>query len=273
MSDQLIATIQAAILTYYRAHGRQLPWRQPDENSRFDPYKIMVSELMLQQTQVNRVIPKYQEFLELFPTVFDLAEASLGDVLRIWNGLGYNRRAKYLWQAAGQIVSQWNGELPADPQLLVTLPGIGANTAGAICAYAFDMPVIFIETNVRTVFIHHFYPDKTGVDDQELRPLIKACLDGQSPREFYWALMDYGTHLKAEIGNNIKQSRHYNKQSKFQGSKRQIRGQILRELAQSGARTYAELKVSAQDGRLDEILGQLLQEGLIIRKGKTYQLE
>ncbi len=272
MKQTAIAELQKAVNTYYRQHGRDLPWRRPETDGSFDPYKILVSELMLQQTQVNRVIPKYEQFLEVFPTVRDLAEASLGDVLRLWSGLGYNRRAKFLWQAAQMVVSQWHGVFPSNQQELVKLPGVGLNTAGAICAYAFNQPAIFIETNIRTVFFTRFWSDRTkNVDDKELRPLIEASLAGQDPRTFYWALMDYGTHLKATRGNNIRQSKHYTKQSKFQGSKRQIRGQILRELTKSEL-PQERLQAVIGDDRFDDILKDLVQEGLVWRQGQILSL-
>jgi A/G-specific adenine glycosylase len=230
----------------------------------------MVSEIMLQQTQVNRVIPKFQQFLAVFPTVTDLAEASLADVLRLWSGLGYNRRAKYLWQAAHKVVHEWQGAFPSDAKQLATLPGIGTNTAGAICAYAFNQPVVFIETNIRTVFIHHFFAGQTGVDDKEFRPLLEASLVGQEPRTFYWAVMDYGTFLKSQ-GNNIERSKQYVKQSAFQGSRRQIRGQILRELIKSGA-TYTCLKQKIADDRYEAIVAELIREGLVKRDRQNISL-
>jgi A/G-specific adenine glycosylase len=177
---------------FYAQSGRgSLPWRQPEPDDSFDPYKIMVSELMLQQTQVARVIPKYQSFLEQFPDVQSLAMADLSDVLRVWQGLGYNRRAKFLWQAAGAI--DVLGNFPTTYEELVKLPGIGSNTAGAILAYACNQPVVFVETNVRTVYIHHFFADRIDIHDREILSLVGQTLDREHPREFYWAVMDYGS--------------------------------------------------------------------------------
>jgi A/G-specific adenine glycosylase len=255
---------------YYAAHARTtLPWRQPTSDGTFDPYRIMVSELMLQQTQVARVIPKYLAFLERFPAVDSLAAAELGDVLRMWQGLGYNRRAKFLWQAA-QYVHQL-GSFPSTQKELVALPGVGVNTAGAIMAYAYNQPVVFIETNVRTVYIHHFFANRSDVADAEIAALVTQTLDDEQPREFYWALMDYGSHLKATIGNPNKASRHYAKQSTFHGSRRQIRGQIIRLL---GERPYTpqELRSVVNDERSDAVVQELLAENMIRQQGQAYHL-
>jgi A/G-specific adenine glycosylase len=254
---------------YAKSARHELPWRQPEHDGSFDPYKIMVSELMLQQTQVSRVIPKYHAFLEQFPTVDTLASAELGDVLRAWQGLGYNRRAKFLWQAARAVHEL--GSFPGTREELIKLPGIGTNTAGAILAYAFNEPVVFVETNVRTVFIHHFFADKNDVHDKDILNLVEQTLDHEHPREFYWALMDYGSHLKTTIGNLNKVSRHYTKQSKFHGSKRQIRGAVLRALG-TNAQTLAELREIIDDERLEEVLGDLKKEGLIRETQGAYCL-
>lgn len=255
---------------YFAAHGRSdLPWRLSEPAGEFNPYKIMVSELMLQQTQVTRVVPKYLAFLEQFPTAQALAVASLGDVLRAWQGLGYNRRAKFLWQAA-QVVSKLD-QFPATLEALTKLPGIGPNTAGAILAYAYNRPVLFVETNIRTVYIHHFLAGCTSVSDKEVVSLLGQTLDNDSPREFYWALMDYGSHLKLTAGNANKASRHYTKQSRFDGSRRQIRGQIIRLLGQQ-PHTLGELRVSVVDDRLEPVLSELLAEGLIRLGGSSYHL-
>ena len=271
-----VAEFQRVVWEYYGANKRDMPWRQPGADGVFDPYGIMVSEVMLQQTQVARVIPKYQDFLHAFPAVHDLAAAELGDVLRLWNGLGYNRRAKYLWQAAQYAVAQWQGALPADQAQLTHMPGIGPNTAGAICAYAFDVPVVFIETNIRTALLHHFFPRRTDVPDVELLPLVQASVPqpgvaGRGPREWYWALMDYGAYLKATVGNMARASRHYAKQSTFQGSVRQLRGEVLRQLAVE-PKTLHQLQQATSDPRLLSVVAALAAEGMIRISGHTYML-
>lgn len=257
LSDEALREFRETVWDYFRSHARSMPWR--DDPS---PYHVLVSELMLQQTQVSRVLPKYQEFMGKFPTIGALADASLSEVLAAWSGLGYNRRAKFLHAAAQMVVRDFNGELPATLQDLVKLPGIGTNTAGAILNYAFNQPVAFIETNVRTVFIHHFFADKDGVDDKELLPLVEQTSDAEHPREWYWALMDYGTHLKQTVGNKTKQSKHYARQSKFEGSRRQIRGRILKHLL-DGPRASVELVALEPDERTASVLEDLVREGFI----------
>lgn len=270
MNSAAVADFQATVWSFYRGSGRDLPWRRPEPDGSFDPYKILVSEIMLQQTQVGRAIPKFHQFLERFPSFEALASVPLGDVLKLWSGLGYNRRAKFLWQAAKQVIDEHGGQLPATTAELVRLPGIGANTAGAVLAYAFNQPVVFIETNIRTVFIHHFFADQPGVTDRQILDLVAATLPADA-RRWYWALMDYGSHLKQTGGNLNKLSKHYVKQSAFQGSRRQIRGQILRLL---GEKTYtlASLQKAIIDERLTGVLGDLLAEGLIEKTARSYRL-
>lgn len=273
MLDDTAATdFQETVWNYYHDHGRHdLPWRLPEASGRFDTYKIMLSEVMLQQTQAGRVIPKYQEFLHAFPTVTALAAADLGNVLRVWSGLGYNRRAKFLHQATKRILEEYGGVVPEEAALLTALPGIGPNTAGAILAYAFNRPVAFIETNIRTVFIHCFFEDRTNVPDTQVRDLVERTLDSEHPREWYWALMDYGNHLKRTTGNASRQSRHYSVQSAFQGSRRQVRGQVLR-LLQAGSLSLAQLRKIVDDERLPSILEDLVAEQMISRKSGRYCL-
>lgn len=260
------------IWDYYHAHGRHdLPWRLPDANGNFDPYKIMVSEVMLQQTQVSRVIPKFQVFITKFPDPQALAAASLGEVLACWSGLGYNRRAKFLWQAAQAVAQDHGGKLPSEREQLIKLPGIGVNTAGAILAYAFDRPVVFIETNIRTVFIHHLFTDGEQVADAAIAELITATLPPAQTREWYWALMDYGTHLKQTVGNASRRSKVFAKQSKFEGSRRQVRGKALK-LLNNGSQTETQLQAQVSDERLNEVLQALIVEGLVAKTDHGYRL-
>lgn len=262
---------QQTVWGYYNKHGRHdLPWRQFEADGSLDPYKALVSELMLQQTQVPRVIPKFAEFVQQFPTMQALAAAPLSDVLRAWNGLGYNRRAKFLWQAAQAVVSEHGGMLPDTSDALVKLPGVGANTAGALLAYAYNKPVVFVETNIRSVFIYHFFAGAQAVDDKDIADLVAQTLP-DNPRLWYWALMDYGTYLKQTVGNVNKQSRHYAKQSAFYGSRRQVRGQVLRELA-AAARTRDDLVRLIADERLQSVLDDLTREGLVAKRGQQYGL-
>ena len=247
---------------------RDMPWRRDTS-----PYAILVSELMLQQTQVPRVIPKYQAFMERFPTITALAEAPLGEVIRQWQGLGYNRRAKYLHMAAQQVVRDFGGMMPSEYEGLKKLPGIGPGTAGAIMTYAYNQPIAFIETNVRAVYFYHFFRLRDDVRDGELMPIIEATLDREHPREFYWALMDYGTQLK-QSGSMVRnsQSRHYKKQSVFSGSLRQVRGQIIAQLSKKDM-TGVELRAALRaDERFEPALDGLARDGLVTRTGDRFHL-
>ena len=246
---------------------RTMPWR---EDTR--PYYVLVSELMLQQTQVDRVMPKFQAFIERFPDERSLADAPLADVLKLWNGLGYNRRAKFLHEAAKKIVNEYGGIFPSTAEALVRLPGVGPGTAGAIAAYAFNRPVVFIETNIRTVYFHHFFEAGEKVNDTQLLPLIEETLDRDHPREFYWALMDYGTWLKRNGVGRITQSQHYTKQSALRGSLREVRGLIIRTLT-TDDRTKQELQGEIiQDERFEPALAGLVRDGLITQTGGVFHL-
>jgi A/G-specific adenine glycosylase len=263
---------QRTVWEFYGEWGRSMPWRVAEADGSFDAYKIMVSELMLQQTQVARVRPKFEEFLVAFPNVAALAAAPLSQVLKAWSGLGYNRRAQYLHRAATQIMQEYGGELPRTQAGLERLSGIGPNTAGAIIVYAYNQPAVFIETNIRTVYIHHFFANHAGlVADRDSVPIIQETLDHERPREWYWALMDYGTHLKATAGNTNKRSRHYTKQTTFQGSRRQIRGHIIKLLLERPYR-QAELQTIIDDPRLHEVLQALLTEQLVLKHKNQYHI-
>lgn len=228
---------------------------------------------MLQQTQVSRVLVKYKEFLKRFPTVVTLSNAPLSDVLRVWQGMGYNRRARYLRSGAQKIVHDYNGRVPKTEKELLEIPGIGHYTANAILTFAHNEPRVFIETNIRRVFIHHFFESKDNVTDNEIIPLVEATLDTKNPRQWYYALMDYGAHLPKVIRKNSNtQSKHYTKQSKFSGSLRQLRGKIIRELS-SSPRTLHKLKQTCDnDPRIIDTLEVLKKEELIVYEKRTYQL-
>ncbi len=270
MSDQSNRELfKETVWGYYVTNGRALPWRTPEADSSFDPYKILVSELMLQQTQVNRVVPKYLNFIERFPTIDALATASLSQVLVAWSGLGYNRRAKYLHLTAQQLAGP--ASFPKELPELVKLPGVGLNTAGAILAYAFNRPAVFIETNIRTVYIHHFFNGIDNVKDNEIRSLLEQTIDAEEPRNWYWALMDYGSFIKQSVGNVARSSQRYTKQSAFQGSKRQVRGAVIKLLTIK-ARTAPEIQQVIIDQRLNEVLSDLVEEKLIERVGAVYRL-
>ncbi len=258
-----IAKFRKTVYRHWKKYGRDLPWRRTD-----NPYKIVVSEIMLQQTQVARVVTKYEEFITAFPDIESLAEAPLHAVLTVWQGLGYNRRALSLKKMAEAIVSLHDGKIPTDVSRLTTLPGIGRATAHAICAFAFNQPVIFIETNIRTAFIHHFFSTKEEVKDREITPLVVQTIDRENPRRWYNALMDYGAALKKEYPNPGRKSAHYKRQSPFEGSRRQVRGAILSTLVETISISRDELAAALpfDEELIHSVLSQLEREGLIVVK-------
>lgn len=215
---------------------------------------------MLQQTQVSRVLIKYKEFLSQFPTVRALAKAPLSEVLRVWSGLGYNRRAKYLHDAARKIVEKYQGRAPRGSAALRALPGIGSYTASAIRVFAWNEPDIFIETNIRSALIHEFFPTSTIIHDRELLLILQKLNDAGNPREWNWALMDWGAHIKKLHGNPSRLSKHYVWQSKFEGSLRQARGAILRALI--GGENITGLR-NPYIGRYEKALESLMRDRLI----------
>ncbi|MEI6843536.1 MAG: A/G-specific adenine glycosylase [bacterium] len=250
-----ISDFQNTIWQYYRKHKRSFPWRKTR-----NPYHILVSEIMLQQTQAPRVVAKYTSFLKKFPTTQSLATARLSDVLREWQGLGYNRRALYLKQCAEKIERDFGGKFPRDHKTLLSLPGIGPATAGDLLAFAWNIPVVVIETNIRSVFIHFFFKNKDSVSDADILPLIQKTLDEQNPRDWYSALFDYGAHLK-ESGNPNKKSKHYTKQSPLKGSNREKRSQMLKLILQQ-PQTEKELEKILGYG-VSKNLETMQKEGLI----------
>lgn len=247
-----MSTFRTTILTYWKRHGRHdLPWRKG-----ITPYRILVSEIMLQQTQVPRVIPKFRAFIRAFPTFRSLASAKPSDVLRLWQGLGYNRRALMLQRCAIVVSRECRGRMPRTVEQLRDLPGIGPYTAGAILAFGFDMPVPLLETNIRRVYLHHFFPKRQNVPDAELLPVIERTMDRALPRRWYSALMDYGTWLATQVPNPNRRARSYSRQSRFEGSDRQLRGAVLRALLGG-----TPLPV---DARTERIVAQLTAEGFVV---------
>jgi A/G-specific adenine glycosylase len=264
LSYEQIHGFRETVYGYYRNHGRVLPWR----NTR-DPYKILVSEVMLQQTQVARVIEKYEQFIRRFPVIESVARSPLGDILSVWQGLGYNRRALALKRAAEALVAHYDGRIPPSIESLMALPGVGSVTAHAVCAFAFNEPTVFIETNIRSVFIYHFFRNSGDVKDSKILPLVAETLDPENPRIWYYALMDYGVALKKRHGNPSRRSAHYQRQSPFKGSNRQIRGMILQALVREHRVSEGILvkRISLGAEAVKHNLKQLEKEGLIVRKG------
>ena len=218
---------------------------------------------MLQQTQTSRVIPKYHEFISAFPDFLTLSKASLREVLLVWQGLGYNRRALALQRTAQRVVAQFDSELSDDPEILQQFPGIGYYTAAAIVSIAFNKPTVFVETNIRTVFVNYFFNESEDVPDCEILPLVETTLHRENPREWYYALFDYGSMLKGHRKVIRRVGEH--KQSHFRGSNREIRGQIIRLLITRKSISTRELieLLNLNGERLQHILLQLQHEGLV----------
>lgn len=233
----------------------------------------MVSEVMLQQTQVPRVAVTYPDFIARFPDVQSLARAPLRRVLAAWSGLGYNRRALYLKRAAQAIVAEHGGVVPDSLPELVRLPGIGANTAGAILAYAFDRQAVFIETNIRTVYADRFFPSRRPVGDRELLPLVALTLDRRHPRRWYSALMDYGAWLRRRRGGPVRRGARPGRQGRFEGSDRQLRGAIVRLLTRRSL-TVGELltAVARPRSRVMSNLHALEKDGLVTVRAGTCRI-
>jgi A/G-specific adenine glycosylase len=269
-----------------------MPWRET-----VDPYCILVSEIMLQQTQVARVEEKYPQFIRAFPNFKALNNAQLSKVYGVWRGMGYNRRALALKKAAHIIVTDYNGALPQTHEDLCALPGIGKATASSIMAFAFNLPAVFVETNIRTVFIHFFFKKRKQIADEEILPVVEHCLYKINPRVWYWALMDYGTMLKKSGEDKNIRSKHYKKQSKFEGSRRQTRGKILRILLDCNGLTIKEMcgsmkaidedrkvvkswklkvereeKKKAEREKIKDIVDELRIEGMVREKKGRYFL-
>lgn len=259
----------SVIWHYYQEHKRHFLWRIHHE-----PYYVLISEVMLQQTQTHRVIYKFEEFITRFNSFETLAHAPLKDVLLTWQGLGYNRRALYLHKTAQTIVNDYNGILPNSPEILAQLPGVGKATAASICAFAYNQPTVFIETNIRTVFIYFFFKDCSEIKDSEIIPLVKQTVDRNNPREWYYALMDYGVMLKKNMPNPNRKSAHYAKQSKFEGSDRQIRGMILKIITDQFAISFDQLciQIDREPKRIKKALNELEQERFICCKNNLYAI-
>lgn len=274
LSPQLLSFRERVLEQGSRLY-RDLPWRR----SR-DPYEVWISEVMLQQTQVSRVDGRWQRWLERFPSIEALASAKAGEVLEEWQGLGYNRRALALWHAAQQVEAS-GGEMPREVAQLTALPGIGPATAAGIRAFAFNLPGVYLETNVRTVFLHELYPEAQGVPDRELVPLVEACCPpdasdpSDDPRTWYFSLLDYGAWLKKAVPNPSRRSSTHVRQSRFEGSHRQKRAMLVRALLanRDGGATIAELsehvlregqaggRPPLSQSEIEEILEELSREG------------
>jgi A/G-specific adenine glycosylase len=269
----------ARVVSRGRDAYRDHPWRRTR-----DPYAVLVSEVMLQQTQAPRVAGRWEVWLEEFPSFDALAAAPLEAALRAWQGLGYNRRAVALKRAAEKVVSGHGGVLPSDEAALRALPGIGPATAAGVRAFAFDLPGVYLETNVRTVFLHELFADRDGIADREVVPLVAAAVaeaarQGVSARAWYYALLDYGAQLKREVPNPSRRSAHHTRQSAFEGSRRQKRARLLRAViaapglsadsytAGLGAPERAAGRPEPEPAEVLDLLEALAADGFLVREG------
>jgi len=264
-----ISEFQKTVLRHWKSDGRhKLPWRKTH-----DPYRILVSEMMLQQTQVDRVIPYYKSFLKKFPTVKALAKSNLSEVLKVWSGLGYNRRAKYLRDTAVAVVKEHKSRFPKSYEELRKLPGVGDYTARAVRVFAFNEPDVLLETNVRTAFTHNFFSDAKEVRDTELLPHLLEAAKGEDPREWHWALMDYGAHLKKSGIRLNQKSAHYSRQSPFEGSLRQMRGKLLRRLMDGPITKESFKKIDAKNAyHISMALQGMEREGLVVKEKEIWRI-
>lgn len=267
--DESSLYFKELIYHYFDHRGRSFPWRKTT-----NPYHIFISEVMLQQTQADRVVEKYNSWIDRFKSFEELAKATFPEVLQEWQGLGYNRRARFLHESAKKSIEHFNGSIPDDPEKLVNFPGIGPNTAASITAFAFNKPVVFIETNIRAVYLHFFFRGKSDIDDKQLMPIIRATLDSENPREWYNALMDYGTMLKKKFKNPSRKSKHHIKQKPFKGSDREIRGQILKLLVEHNSMPIDDVAamIDKDPIRVQKNIQSLEKEGFIQAQQEKIQL-
>jgi len=271
LTSYTIRKFRTMVYRFYRDNARDdLPWRNTD-----DPYHILVSEIMLQQTQIERVLNKYPLFITKYPDFQTLARARLRSLYTVWQGMGYNRRALALKEIARTVVKKpYDGKLPSNRDELMALPHVGQSTSGAVAVFAFNQPVVFIETNIRRVFIQFFFREQERVTDHEIIPLIERTLDRNDPRNWYYALMDYGSALRRlSINPNIKSTK-YKKQSRFEGSNRQMRGKILRLISKQQNMSLKDLagQLNIPHDKTVKIVNQLNKEGFIKKKGRQIMM-
>jgi A/G-specific adenine glycosylase len=265
--DRLIAlelldtkAFRKIVWSFFKERERSFAWRET-----YDPYEILVSEVMLQQTQTDRVARKYPEFLRKFPTVEILAQASTAEVIAVWQGLGYYRRALNLQRAAQEIVQRFASQVPSNVSELQSLPGIGPYTAAAIAVFAYGRAVPMIETNIRAVYLYSFFPRRENVADGEILELVKETIDRRDTRRWFYALMDLGAELKRQRKGINHQSKHHTRQSAFEGSHRQVRAAVLRVISERkrARRITIERILGVESSRVEIALSELEREGFL----------
>lgn len=258
-----IIAFRQKILKFARKQGRNLPWRKTD-----DPYKILISEFMLQQTQVARVINYYQNWIHLFPDFCSVSRAKKAAVLKAWSGLGYNSRALRLKECCTLICKQHGGILPESLDELMKLPGIGIYTASALLAFAYNKPVPVVDINIRRVYLHEFKLP-TDISYRAISDFAKQFIPKGKSAEWHNALMDYGAALSAQIKKKFPPQ---TKQSKFDGSARQVRGEIIRRLLKGKSVAFTTLLAGIPHPDKTEILQKLITENIVSVKNGRYKI-
>jgi A/G-specific adenine glycosylase len=262
--------LRKTVLDHYRKHRRDFPWRRTR-----DPYRVMVSEFMLQQTGTGRVREKYAGFIKRFPDLKTLSRASVADVLAAWKGLGYNRRALRLLETAEIIEREYDGRVPRELGPLLRLPGIGRATACAILAFSYNRPHAFLETNIRRVFLHFYFRGCGDVRDERILPLVEATMDMNNPRDWFAALMDYGAALSLKEPDPNRKSARRRRQGPFEGSARQARGKVLELLLKKDRATEKVIAraVGRKPAEMRAILLRLTEEGFLEKRKGVFSLK
>lgn len=263
-SFQKIKEFQEKVLSFYEEEGRDLPWRKTS-----DPYAILLSEVMLQQTQVNRGIIYFQKWLEQWPTVFDLARADRADVLKAWMGLGYNMRALRLHTTMKIIASQFDGDILKALEEYKKLPGIGKYSAAAVKIFSTNCDAVTVDTNIRRIFIHEFSLSE-DVSEKELWDLAWKCLPKGKSRDWHNALMDYGSLVLTSQKTKIKAK---TRQSRFEGSDRQLRAKILRFVLEKKEVSFEEMYSFGKKDKVERVLNSLEKDQLLVLKDRMYILK
>ena len=258
ISEQELRRFRSAVRSFYRSCGRDFAWRKTR-----DPYRVFVSEIMLQQTQTQRVAERFPLFLKVFPNLHALARAPQSEVIRAWEGLGYYRRARNLHRAAQAVVELHGGHIPDSYDALRALPGVGAYTAAAVSAFAFDRGVPMIETNIRSVYLYVFFRESSAVSDREILKLVTATMPARNVREWFYALMDLGVELKKQAPRINHASRHHKAQSPFKGSDRRVAAQVLRYIVAS-ARPVSKTAIAKEIRRsIEDVSGEQIERALV----------
>ena len=264
ITKKQINQFQSKVLSFYKENRRDLPWRNTT-----DPYKILISELMLQQTQVSRVINYYDKWIKQWPTIDLLAQASRKDVLKAWMGLGYNTRGINLHRSAQKIVNDYNGDLLETMKNYKEIPGIGKYTSRAVQIFSTNADIVTVDTNIRRILISEFHLSE-DVTDKELWQLAEQTLPTGRSREWHNALMDYGALFLTAKKTGIQPK---TKQSRFEGSDRQIRAQILRQLMEKTVSLSELQKIfEIEQNRLQQILDKMVKENIIFRDNNGFYL-